>query len=69
MGYKDICFKCRKAFNRGTNVETPILIKCPECGEIMHHQDNSRTIEFLKERIEEFEGKKSSGKKKVNVSS
>ncbi len=29
--------------------------KCPECGEIMHHQDNSRTIEFLKNRIEELE--------------
>jgi len=43
--------------------------KCPECGEIMHHQDNSRTIEFLKERIKEFEGKKSSSKRKINASS
>ena len=28
--------------------------KCPECGEIMNIQDNSRTIEFLKERINEL---------------
>lgn len=29
--------------------------KCPECGEIMNHQDNQRTITFLKERIAELE--------------
>src|SRR6056297_1620365 len=29
--------------------------KCPECGEIMNHQDNQRTINFLKERIAELE--------------
>ena len=28
--------------------------KCPECGSIMAEQDNARTIEFLKERIEEL---------------
>ncbi|MBN1275481.1 hypothetical protein JXA12_04295 [Candidatus Woesearchaeota archaeon] len=28
--------------------------KCPECGEIMNQQDNTRTIEFLKQRIEEL---------------
>ncbi len=35
--------------------------KCPECGEIMNLQDNTRTIEFLKERIKELkeESKKS----------
>lgn len=31
--------------------------KCPECGEIMNLQDNSRTIEFLKQRIEELQTK------------
>jgi transcription initiation factor TFIIE subunit alpha len=36
--------------------------KCPECGELMHIQDNSRTIEFLKERIKELE--KDAAKKK-----
>jgi len=29
--------------------------KCPECGEIMNHQDNTRTIVFLNERITELE--------------
>lgn len=29
--------------------------KCPECGELMNHQDNQRTITFIKERIEELE--------------
>ena len=29
--------------------------KCPECGEIMNHQENERTIIFLKGRIEELE--------------
>ena len=28
--------------------------KCPECGEIMNLQDNSRTIEFLRQRIKEL---------------
>ena len=32
MGYKDICLTCRKAFNRGTNFETPKQVKCSECG-------------------------------------
>lgn len=29
--------------------------KCPECGSLMNQQDNTRTIERLKERIEELE--------------
>lgn len=28
--------------------------KCPECGELMNEQDNSRTIEFLKGRVQEL---------------
>lgn len=32
--------------------------KCPECGEIMNMQDNSRTVEFLQQRIEELEEQK-----------
>ena len=31
---------------------------CPECNEIMHLQDNTRTIEFLTARIEELEAAK-----------
>ncbi len=29
--------------------------KCPECGELMDEQNNSRTVEFLKERIAELD--------------
>ena len=29
--------------------------KCPECGELMDEQNNSRTLEFLKERIAELD--------------
>jgi transcription initiation factor TFIIE subunit alpha len=36
--------------------------KCPECGEIMHLQDNTKTIDFLKERIKEID--EEGGKKK-----
>lgn len=29
--------------------------KCPECGSLMHQQDNTRTVEFLKDRIDELQ--------------
>ncbi len=29
--------------------------KCPECGSLMNQQDNTRTIEILRERIKELE--------------
>ncbi len=32
--------------------------KCPECGELMHEQDNTRTREFIKEQLRELEKKK-----------
>lgn len=32
--------------------------KCPECGELMDEQNNSRTLEFLNERIKEFSKQK-----------
>jgi len=43
--------------------------KCPECGEIMHNQDNSRTIEFIKERIKELENLDIKGKKQKTKTS
>ncbi|MGV8162373.1 MAG: hypothetical protein ACP5N2_03530 [Candidatus Nanoarchaeia archaeon] len=38
--------------------------KCPECGEIMHQQDNTKTIDFLKERIKEIDDDNAKKKKK-----
>ena len=31
--------------------------KCPECGELMHEQDNTRTREFIQEQLRELESK------------
>ncbi|MBI2145471.1 hypothetical protein HYU18_04075 [Candidatus Woesearchaeota archaeon] len=35
-----------------------ISFKCPECGATLQHQDNVKTIEQLKGKISELEGKK-----------
>ncbi|PLW79623.1 hypothetical protein C0585_06520 [Candidatus Woesearchaeota archaeon] len=48
-------FMCKNActrmpFEKAVDFE----FKCPECGELMNQQDNSRTIEFLKTRIDEL---------------
>lgn len=40
----------RMPFEKAVDFE----FKCPECGELMNQQDNSRTIEFLKESIQEL---------------
>lgn len=42
--------------------------KCPECGELMNHQDNQRTIDFLKERIKELEADPDIQRKKNRAS-
>jgi transcription initiation factor TFIIE subunit alpha len=49
-------FMCRNACAR-MDFEKAIefSFKCPECGEIMHQQDNARTIEFLMGRIKELQ--------------
>jgi len=49
-------FICTKAcarldFERATEFE----FKCPECGILLHQQDNTKTIEHIKERIKELE--------------
>lgn len=36
---------------------TSFGFKCPECGTLMQQQDNSKTIEHLKQKIKEIEGK------------
>jgi hypothetical protein len=35
MGYKNICFNCRKSFNMGTDFNNIRQGNCPECGEPM----------------------------------
>ncbi len=48
-------FMCRNACNRmNFDKAMEFNFKCAECGNIMNEQDNARTIEFLKERIEEL---------------
>jgi len=41
MGYKNICFECRKAFNQGTDFNIIRKAKCPNCGmemeQVTHH--------------------------------
>jgi len=32
-----------------------LSFKCPDCGELLYQQDNSRTIEYLRDRIKEME--------------
>jgi DNA-directed RNA polymerase subunit RPC12/RpoP len=35
MGYKNVCFDCRKAFNQGTDLNEIRKAKCPDCGVLM----------------------------------
>lgn len=50
-------FLCPNACSRmNFDKAMEMQFKCPECGKIMAEQNNTRTVEFLKERIEELEG-------------
>lgn len=40
----------RVSFERATDLE----FRCPECANLLNHQDNSKTIEFLKQKIKEM---------------
>ena len=35
MGYKNVCFDCRKSFNQGTDLKDIRESNCPECGKLM----------------------------------
>ena len=48
-------------FDKATDFE----FKCPECGNILNHQDNEKTITFLKEKIKELRTNPSFGKSKA----
>lgn len=52
----DQFFMCRNACSRmNFDKAMEFNFKCPECGSLMSEQDNSRTVEFLKERIAELQ--------------
>ena len=48
-----ICPKAciRAGFEKAVDLE----YRCPECGNVLNHQDNTKTIEFLKEQIKQLE--------------
>ncbi len=51
-----VFFICSKAcarldFDQATECE----FKCPECGSLLHQQENARTIEYLREKIRELQ--------------
>jgi len=64
-GNKGNFFICTKAcarldFDQASEFE----FKCPECGGLLNQQDNSKTIDNIKERIKEMEDLLNSKKKK-----
>ncbi|MEM4260667.1 MAG: transcription factor [Candidatus Woesearchaeota archaeon] len=51
-----IFYMCKNACTRmDFDKATEFNFKCPECGEIMHEQDNRRTIQFIHDKLKEFE--------------
>jgi transcription initiation factor TFIIE subunit alpha len=53
-------YMCRNACTRMPFEKSmEFNFKCPECGELMHEQDNARTKQFIEEQIKELESKKS----------
>ncbi len=59
-------FMCKNACARMTfDKSVEFNFKCPECGQIMNDQDNTRTIEFLQEKLKELKKNTTHAKKKV----
>ncbi len=54
--YKGLFYICSKLCSR-MDFDTAFLhnFKCPECGSVLEHQDNSKTIERLKEQLKEYD--------------
>src|SRR3989338_4024863 len=49
-------FICSKACARlDFEQATEFSFKCPECGSLLHQQNNTKTIEHIKEKIKELE--------------
>lgn len=56
---KNDFYLCKNACTRMTFEKSmEFNFKCPECGEIMQEQDNTRTKEFIKGQLAEHEKKK-----------
>jgi len=54
--HKGNFFICTKACARlDFDQATEFHFKCPECGSLLNQQDNSKTIDNIKERIKELE--------------
>lgn len=63
-------YLCRNACSRmDFDKAMEFNFKCPECGKLMNVQDNTRTIEFLKDRLKELKQKhkEETGKQSVNA--
>lgn len=43
----------RVDFDKAADIE----FRCPECGSLLNHQDNTKTIEFLRQKIKEISNK------------
>jgi transcription initiation factor TFIIE subunit alpha len=53
---KNCFFLCQNACVRlDFEQSTELGFRCPECGSLLMQQDNTRTIDYLKERIKEME--------------
>lgn len=53
---RDNFFICSKACTRlDFEQATEFEFKCPECGGLLNQQDNTKTIEYIKEKINELE--------------
>ncbi len=53
---KGCYFLCAKACSRlDFEQSTQLEFKCPECGNLLQQQDNTRTIDHLRDKIKELE--------------
>ena len=55
----------RVGFDRAVDLE----YRCPECGNVLNYQDNTKTIDFLKTKIKELQMNGNSRPMKIKVSS
>ena len=51
----------RVGFEKATDLE----FRCPECGSILNHQDNTKTIDFLRSKIKELQNGSALGNSRI----